>query len=206
MSRMPTYVALALGGGALIALLGEHSVSTYAYAQVPTGALPQVRNSELLLAASPSSPVTTPTIPLGVAQQLTVLKQRVDADEADVATLKTKLAADDKNIKTLQSQVSTLQSQVAALQGGAQGQLASLQKLQAQFANHYHTYTVTTPGNDKGYGAWVTFHCPGMGQSCTANFSLPSINGDFGMIVYPFPLSPRQGQTYTVSTSGPKTN
>jgi TolA-binding protein len=200
MNRMSTYVTLC----ALVALLGEHSISTYAYAQMPTGALPQIRTSELFLAASPSSPVTTPTIPLGVAQQLTILKQRADADEADIATLKTKLAADDKNIKTLQSQVSTLQSQVSTLQGRAQAQQASLQKLQTQFANHYRTFSVYNPGHTSS--GLITFHCPGIGQPCTPNASVPSDNNDYGMIIYTSHSISTPASTSTVSTSGPKTN
>lgn len=204
MYSRPTLVALAVTGGVLLAVMGEYAFPSYAYAQMPIGALPHKAKSELLLTASPSSPAPAPTVSLSVAQALAVLKQRVDADEADIATLKTKLAADDKSIKTLLSQVSALQSQVSTLQGGAQGQQASLQKLQTQFANHYHTFTLTTPGHMPS--ALITFHCPGIGQPCTAEGSVPSANNDYGMIIYPSTSTPIPGSTSTVSTSGPKTN
>jgi hypothetical protein len=204
MCSRPTLAALVVTGGLLLAVMGESAFPPYAHAQMPIAALPQAAKSELLLTASPSSPAPAPTVSLSVAQALAVLKQRVDVYEADIATLKTKLAADDKNIKTLQSQVSTLQSQVSALQGGTQGQQASLQKLQAQFANHYHTFTLTTPGHT--LSALITFHCPGIGQPCTAQGSVPSANNDYGMIIYPSTSTPIPGSTSTVSTSGPKTN
>jgi len=193
MNRMSTYVALALGGGALLALLGEYSISTYAYAQMPTGTLPQVGKSELLLAASPSSSVTTPTIPLGVAQQLTILKQRADADEADIATLKSKVAVDDKDIKTLQSQVSTLQSQVSTLQGGVQGQQASLSALWTQFLKHTHQYVV----HAYSLGVETILTCPnGYGNPCVSGVGDKDIT-----VVVP---GGTPGHDVTLTTSAPQ--
>lgn len=197
MYRRPALVALVLSGGVLLAVIGEYVAPPYAYAQMPIGALAQVKNSNLLLAANPP-PTKPPTVNLGPIQQAIVaLQMEADTDHNEIATLKSQLTVDEKTIASLESKVAALQTTSSAQQG-------SLQKLQAQFANHYHTFTVTSPGRTTS--ALITFHCPGIGQPCTANASIPSANNDYGMIIYPSTSTTFPASTSTVSTSGPKTN
>jgi hypothetical protein len=88
-------------------------------------------------------------------------------------------------VVVLQQQVNTLQVQ--------------LQKLQSQFANHYHTWTTTTDGGP-GRAVMTILNCQGYGKPCTSATSLNEVT-----VLTPSNVPPGPPQTYTTKTSGPVT-
>jgi hypothetical protein len=89
------------------------------------------------------------------------------------------------------NQVVVLQQQVDTLQ-------AQLQKLQTQFASHYHTWT-TTSTDPAAHGVMTILNCQGYGKACTSASSLSEVT-----VLTP-PNVPPTTQTYTTKTSGPVT-
>ena len=154
MNRISTYVAL----GALAALLSGNSIVSHAYAEMPGGALPQVKNSDLLLAANPP-PSKPPTVNLGPIQQAIVaLQAEADTDHNEIATLQSKLAVDEKTIAELESKLATLQTTSSAQQ-------SSLSALRTSFLKHTHQYV------DHAYslGVETILTCPGgYGNPCVS--------------------------------------
>ncbi len=88
-------------------------------------------------------------------------------------------------------QVVVLQQQVNTLQ-------AQLQKLQSQFATHYHTWT-TTSTDPAAHGVMTILNCQGYGKPCTSASGLSEVTVLTPPNVQPTP------QTYTTKTSGPVT-
>jgi TolA-binding protein len=136
-------------------------------------------------------------------------QQPASPAESTMPTLDSTLAWLQSQITTLQSKLGETQAQLASLQQQLQTQTASLQKLQTAFTNHYHVIatTTTTPGTRTPV-LFAEFNCPGLGQPCTANFSLPpASHGQVGWVMYPEPQGFTQGSTSTSTqnTSGPVT-
>jgi hypothetical protein len=83
-----------------------------------------------------------------------VVLSRLDKDELQIVGL-------EYEVKTLKGLLASIQGQAASEQAAVQALQASLTGLQTQFANHYHTLTVSTPGGlpPAGWGLFdVTQH------------------------------------------------
>lgn len=87
-------------------------------------------------------------------------------------------------------------SQDVVIQGEVDTLKSQLAKLQLQFANHYHNYTLW---NDPGsaHGIETILQCQGYGKPCTSATSLSEIT-----VLVPPNVTPTS-QSYTVKTSGP---
>jgi len=87
-------------------------------------------------------------------------------------------------------------NQLVQLQNEVDGLKTQLTKLQTQFANHYHNYTVTSdPGS--AHGVETILNCQGYGKPCTSASSLGEVT-----VLVPPNVTPT-AQTNTVKTSGP---
>jgi hypothetical protein len=87
-------------------------------------------------------------------------------------------------------------NQDVVLQNEVDNLKTQLAKLQADFNNHYHTYTTeSNPG--LAHGIETILQCQGYGKPCTSASSLNEIT------VFVPPTSTPPVQTFTVKTSGP---